>query len=83
MIPSHPTTRFKMENIIVPKHEKLSDAEVSSLLNLYGLESVDFLSKIKVTDKALSGLDPQVGEVIKVTRKGSFVQNTYYRVVVS
>ena len=43
----------------------------------------DELPKIKITDPALSSLEVEAGDIIKITRENQVVGNVfYYRVVV-
>ena len=71
------------KNILIPKHRKLSQEEVTELLNAYSIEGTNKLPRIKIKDSALSELGVEVGDVIEVTRS-SFAgsNNKYYRVVV-
>jgi len=73
---------YKLENILVPKHEVLSDKEAERLLELYNVTR-DKLPKIRKDDPALRGLGAKVGDIIKITRKSPSAGTAfYYRVVI-
>ena len=66
-------------HILVPKHEKISDKEKEELFAKYNI-SVKELPRISFADPALAGLNAQVGDVIKITRKSPTSGDTvYYR----
>ena len=71
------------KNILVPNHRKLSENEVSEVLNKYSIEDTTKLPKMKKTDAALTELDVEVGDVVEIMRT-SFAgeNNRYYRVVI-
>lgn len=66
-------------HILQPKHTKVSEEELSKLLEKYNI-SVTQLPKISIKDPAV----PQgckKGDVLKIERKGE-INEVYYRVVV-
>ncbi|MBT3323756.1 DNA-directed RNA polymerase subunit H [archaeon] len=70
------------KHILVPKHEKLSEEEAKGILTKYNT-SEKRLPRILNTDPALRGLDAEIGDIIRITRKSQTVGTTfYYRVVV-
>ena len=63
-----------------PKHSKLKEEEIKTLLEKFNI-SLGQMPKIKKSDPALpEGV--QEGDIIKIERKGE-KDTTYYRVVVS
>ncbi|RME55346.1 DNA-directed RNA polymerase subunit H [Candidatus Woesearchaeota archaeon] len=70
------------KHILVPKHTKLSDEEVKSLLEEYNI-SLKQLPKILKNDPAISDLGAKPGDVIKIERHSPTVGKTYYYRVVS
>ena len=71
-----------VNNFLVPIHTKLSENEVNSLLEKYSLEDTHKLPKISIKDSAIKDLEPQVGDVIEITRTSFAGKNKYYRVVI-
>ena len=69
-------------NILVPVHRKLDEAEINSILEVYSLNDKLKLPKIKVKDPALVDLSAVVGDVIEITRKSFAGVSKYYRVVI-
>jgi DNA-directed RNA polymerase subunit H len=70
------------DHILVPKHEKLSQAKAKELLGRYNIQPQQ-LPKIHVSDPAIAELDVKVGDIIRVTRKSPTIgEAIYYRVVV-
>ena len=67
------------------KHRKITEDEVSKLLEKYKLDSVYNLPKIKLKDSALQNLeDLKVGDVVEILRTEDFSgQNKYYRVIIN
>lgn len=66
----------------VPEHEKLDEDEIEDLLDRFEVEKDD-LPKIERTDAALKQMDPEVGDVIKITRDSPTAgKTTYYREVI-
>jgi DNA-directed RNA polymerase subunit H len=73
------TENTKANHILVPKHEKISDEEKKALFERYKI-SVRELPKIMITDAALTGMEIQIGDVIKITRTSSTAGiAVYYR----
>ncbi len=73
---------YKLENMLVPKHEVLNDKDAERLLGFYNVTR-DGLPKIKEDDPALKGLGARMGSIIKITRKSPSVGIAfYYRVVI-
>ena len=69
-------------NILIPKHRKLSQEEITQILQKYSIENISMLPKIKVKDSALVDQDVVVGDVIEITRTSFAGETKYYRVVV-
>jgi DNA-directed RNA polymerase subunit H len=68
---------------LVPKHEKMTEEEVSELLEKYQV-SLKQLPKILLADPALRGLDAEVFDVVRISRKSPTSGDVkYYRVVVN
>jgi len=68
-------------HIFVPKHIKLTEKEAKELLSMYNI-SRDQLPKISKKDPAISPLDPEKGDVIKIMRNSPISGKTiFYRVV--
>lgn len=67
-------------HVLQPKHTKLKKDEVEKLLNDLNI-SLTQLPKIRITDLSLSD-GCEIGDVIKIERKGKDKINIYYRVVV-
>ncbi|RLI90062.1 MAG: DNA-directed RNA polymerase subunit H [Candidatus Altiarchaeales archaeon] len=73
---------YKLENILVPKHEVLSGKDTERLLEFYNVTRSE-LPKIRKDDPALKGLGAKVGDIIKITRKSPSAGTAfYYRVVI-
>jgi DNA-directed RNA polymerase subunit H len=73
----------KMDHVLVPKHEKLTEEEKQKLFEDYEISFQD-LPKIKIKDKAIGELEAQEGDVIKITRPSSTAGEAYfYRGVIS
>lgn len=68
-------------NFLIPQHRKLSEEEISKVLEKHSLRNVSKLPKIKVKDPALVELETEVGDVIEITRKSFAGSSKYYRVV--
>lgn len=58
----------QMEHILIPKHEKISKEEKEKLLEKYNI-SFKQLPKINIKDPAITSMDAEIGDVIKITRK--------------
>jgi DNA-directed RNA polymerase subunit H len=80
---SKPTEKLDVSNhILVPKHEKCSEAEKKNLLKKYNITIAD-LPKISINDAAILELDLQPGDIVKITRDGPTAGKTiFYRVVI-
>ncbi len=71
------------DHFLVPKHIKLSVKEKEQLLAVYNVTQKEF-PKILKSDPAISHIDTQVGDVIKIIRNSPVAKvSIYYRVVVS
>jgi len=69
-------------HILVPKHEKCSEAEKKNVLQKYAAELKDF-PKININDAALYNLDVKPGDLIKITRESPTAGKAiFYRVVI-
>ena len=67
----------------VPKHTKLSNAEVERLLSKYNISKKQ-LPKIFRSDAAIKDFDVKPGDIIKIVRKSTTCgESVYYRVVVN
>ena len=68
------------KNVLVPKHEKISEEEKKELFEKFKISDRE-LPKITINDPALKGLeDVKVGDVIKITRKSQTAGTAiYYR----
>jgi DNA-directed RNA polymerase subunit H (RpoH/RPB5) len=69
-------------NFLIPKHRKLAEQEIISVLDKYELTSILKLPKIKKGDPGLAELEAQVSDVIEITRNSFAGQSKYYRVVI-
>lgn len=69
-----------ISSLILP-HRKISDDEVSSLLEKYSLISKLKLPRIKAKDPALAELEVKGGDVIEIVRHSFAGESKYYRVV--
>lgn len=66
----------------VPKHAKMSNAEIEKLLSSYNISKKQ-LPRILKTDPAIIDMGVEPGDIIKIVRKsGTCGESTYYRVVV-
>lgn len=69
-------------HVLVPKHEKCSEAEKKRVLEKYAADLKDF-PKISINDPALYSLEVNTGDLIKITRESETAGKTvYYRVVI-
>ena len=57
----------KLEHVLIPLHEKLSDKDKEKVLKDFGI-SVRELPKILKTDPAVRHLAVQPGDVVRITR---------------
>jgi DNA-directed RNA polymerase subunit H (RpoH/RPB5) len=71
----------ELKHVLVPKHEICSEKEKNEILERYNV-SLKQLPRISRKDPAISHLEAESGDVVKIIRKnqtsGSF---TFYRVV--
>ncbi len=67
-------------NFLIPKHRKLDEKEVTSLLKKYKISKQE-LPIIKLSDPALSDLNVEVGDVVEIERKSFAGKTKYYRVI--
>ena len=71
-----------IQHTLVPKHVKLTEAEVQKVLEKYNI-SIKQLPKILRKDSAISNLQINEGDVIKIVRKSPTAgKAVFYRVVV-
>jgi DNA-directed RNA polymerase subunit H (RpoH/RPB5) len=68
-------------HVLQPKHSKLKKEEISKLLEKYNI-SLTQLPKIKFGDPALSE-NCEIGDVVKIERKGKEGIIEYFRVIVA
>ena len=69
-------------HVLSPKHEKLSDVEVTELLKTFNVEYAK-LPKISLSDPSIDNLEVKLGDVIKITRPSpTSGTTTYYRMVI-
>lgn len=70
-------------NVLIPKHTKISELEKEKLLEKYGVSTKD-LPKILKKDFALTKLNVKEGDIIKIERKSKTAGvSFYYRVVMN
>ena len=68
---------------LVPVHEKLKEEDAKKILDEFNVTK-DFLPKILKSDPAIQHLEPEYGDVIKITRNSpTNIQSEFYRVVVN
>ncbi|MBU0666626.1 MAG: DNA-directed RNA polymerase subunit H [Nanoarchaeota archaeon] len=73
----------QVEHLLIPEHVKLNEKEKKALLEKYNIEVKD-LPKILSTDSAISHLDVEEKDVIKIIRKSSTAgTSTFYRGVIN
>lgn len=71
-----------IDNILVPKHEVMPPEEAEKVLVKFKV-SKDKLPRVEITDPALSELEVEKGDVIKITRENPVIGHAiYYRVVI-
>ena len=70
-------------HVLSPKHEKLSDVEITELLKTFNVEYAK-LPKISLSDPSIENLEEvKLGDVIKITRPSpTSGTTTYYRMVI-
>jgi len=67
---------------LVPEHVKLTDEEKKSLLQEFNIK-LNQLPMILKSDVAIQGLEPKVGDIIKIIRPSpTNIKQAVYRVVV-
>jgi DNA-directed RNA polymerase subunit H len=72
----------KLEHVLVPEHQKLSDKEKQELLERLGVTIHD-LPKIGLHDPAIAHLEPKVNDIIKILRiSKTSGKNEFFRGVV-
>ena len=70
-------------HILVPKHVKMTPEEVQELMKQYNIDKKQ-LPKIKKSDPAITNLDVEKGDIIKIIRKSPTIGESYfYRIVVA
>lgn len=73
----------QQKNFLIPEHRKLTDEEVSNILERYQLPTRLKLPKIKVKDPAIKEMEEvQAGDVIEIKRNSFAGDSVYYRVVI-
>lgn len=74
----------EQRNFLIPKHRKLSKAEVQELLDKYQINSVHKLPRIKIKDPGLELIEEEINlaDVIEITRNSFAGETKYYRVVI-
>ncbi|MBI4145774.1 DNA-directed RNA polymerase subunit H [Candidatus Woesearchaeota archaeon] len=71
------------KHVLVPKHQKVSEKELASLLEAYGIQ-VENLPRVFKNDPALQHLDLKDGDVVKISRKSPTAGDiSFYRRVVA
>lgn len=71
------------KHLLMPKHTKISEAEKKKVLEEYNI-TIKELPNIYKDDPALSEIDVEDGDVIKITRKSPTAgESIFYRVVIS
>lgn len=75
--------KFKTDkHTLIPKHQKLSDAQKEKLLEKYNI-SLKELPRILKTDAGIGSLEAKPGDVVKITRESETAgEAIFYRVVV-
>jgi len=72
-----------LKHVLVPKHEVLPEKEAEELLRRYNITKSQ-LPSILITDPALKGLNVNVGDIVRITRKNPVTGTSYaYRVVIA
>jgi DNA-directed RNA polymerase subunit H len=69
------------QHVLVPSHQKLSAEEAKQILEKYDISAAQ-LPAMLVTDPIAKALGANVGDLIKVERKGPLQSSPYYRRVV-
>ncbi|MDE1855765.1 MAG: DNA-directed RNA polymerase subunit H [Candidatus Micrarchaeota archaeon] len=80
MAPDKEQSIVSYENLLVPKHEILSESEAKK--DLHELKTTpEKLPRIFTTDPALAG-KAKPGQIVKISREDGGKKYQYYRVVV-
>ena len=66
-----------MQHILIPKHKKISEKEKKQLLEKHNI-TINELPSIKKSDPALSGVDVDVGDVVKIERDSPTAGKTVF-----
>ncbi|MBT4447034.1 DNA-directed RNA polymerase subunit H [archaeon] len=67
----------------IPEHTLLNDKQKAEILASYHI-SIRELPKILATDAAVKDLEPNQGDIVKITRESrSAGVSTYYRVIIN
>jgi len=80
---SKPSEKLDVSNhILVPQHDKCSEAEKKALLKKYNI-TISNLPKISINDAAIVDMNLEPGDVVKITRESATAGETiFYRVVI-
>ncbi len=71
-----------IKHVYIPKHEILSKKEADEVLKMYNAKPHQ-LPFILINDPAIRHLNPQPGDIVKITRKSPTAgESIYYRYVV-
>ena len=70
-----------MSHILVPKHRKMSDAEVKNLFKSYNISKIQ-LPTIPSSDPIIQKIDAKPGDIIEITRKSASNPEIYFRRVI-
>jgi len=69
-------------HVLIPEHQKLSDADKKELFDKYKI-TLKELPKILLTDPAIQSINVKPGDVVKILRKSQTAGETiFYRGVV-
>ncbi len=72
-----------LEHALVPEMKIITESNVNSVLEKYGISSTAQLPQIKSNDPEVAALGAKEGDVIKIDRVEPTAKCTYYRVVIS
>ncbi len=73
----------KLEHVLIPKHEKISEKAKEKLLEKYNVK-IGQLPKVSLDDPAIKHLEVEIGDVVKITRESPTAgESEFYRVVVN
>jgi len=70
-----------LEHSLVPEMKIITEGQVGSVLEKYGISSTSQLPQIKSKDPEVVALGAKEGDVIKIERVEPTGKCTYYRVV--